>query len=166
MISNFRSLIHFLFCLYLILVHFSLYLWSLFFCLFLILVFSLFNVRKWKDRNSCKLVKSWNSWQDWHEGVGAHTGYHKLFKDIETTYHGIPRKVCMEFIKGRVQCACKKTEKRCSLTPMTSKYFMHRGQLDLVCKLADPDGDYCWIGHYIYQYTISAALKWIKLQST
>jgi hypothetical protein len=30
---------------------------------------------------------------------------------------------------------------------------MHRGQLDLVDKSADPDGDYCWIGHYIDHYT-------------
>jgi hypothetical protein len=37
-----------------------------------------------------------------HEGAMTHTGYHKLYKDIEQTYYGIPRKACMEFIKGSV----------------------------------------------------------------
>ncbi|CAG2227606.1 unnamed protein product [Mytilus edulis] len=89
-----------------------------------------------------------------HEGARAHTGYHKLYKDVEQTYYGIPRKACMEFIKGCVQCACKKPQRNVApLTPITSKYFMHRGQLDLVDKRADPDGQYCWIGHYIDHYT-------------
>ena len=103
-----------------------------------------------------------------HEGARAHTGYHKIYKDIEQTYYGIPRKACMKFIKGCVQCACKKPQRNVApLKPITSKYFMHRGQLDLVDKHADPDGgqldlvdkcadpdrDYCWIGHYIDHYT-------------
>ena len=29
----------------------------------------------------------------------------------------------------------------------------HKEMLDLVDKRADPDGDYCWIGHYIDHYT-------------
>ncbi|XP_071170909.1 SCAN domain-containing protein 3-like [Mytilus edulis] len=89
-----------------------------------------------------------------HEGARAHTGYHKLYKDVEQTYYGIPRETCMEFIKGCVQCACKKPQRNVApLTPITSKYFMHRGQLDLVDKRSDPDGQYCWIGHYIDHYT-------------
>ncbi|XP_071132978.1 SCAN domain-containing protein 3-like [Mytilus edulis] len=60
----------------------------------------------------------------------------------------------MEFIKGCVQCACKKPQRNVApLTPITSKYCMHRGQLDLVDKRADLDGQYCWIGHYIDHYT-------------
>ncbi|XP_071123550.1 KRAB-A domain-containing protein 2-like [Mytilus edulis] len=56
----------------------------------------------------------------------------------------------MEFIKVCVQCACKKPQRNVApLTPIPSKYFMHRGQLDLVDKRADPDGQYCWIGQYI-----------------
>jgi hypothetical protein len=48
---------------------------------------------------------------------------------------------CMEFIKGCVQCACKKPQRNVALLkPITSKYVMHRGQLDLVDKRADPDG--------------------------
>ncbi|CAC5424457.1 unnamed protein product [Mytilus coruscus] len=89
-----------------------------------------------------------------HEGARAHTGYHKLYKDVEQTFSGITRKACMEFIKGCVQCACKKPQRNVApLTPITSKYFMHRRQLDFVDKPADPDGQYCWIGHYIDHYT-------------
>ena len=48
----------------------------------------------------------------------------------------------MQFINGCVQCACRKPQRNVApLKPITSKYFMHRGQLDLVDKRADPDGD-------------------------
>ena len=46
-----------------------------------------------------------------HEGAMTHTGYHKLYKDIEQTYYVIPRKACMKLIKGCVQCACKKPQR-------------------------------------------------------
>ncbi|CAG2194545.1 unnamed protein product [Mytilus edulis] len=39
------------------------------------------------------------------------------------------------------------------LKPISSKHFMHRGQLDLVDKRADPDGPFCWIGHYIDHFS-------------
>jgi hypothetical protein len=87
------------------------------------------------------VVKIFEILKSVHEGARAHTGYHKIYKDIEQTYYGIPRKACMEFIKGCVQCACKKPQRNVALLkPITSKYVMHRGQLDLVDKRADPDG--------------------------
>ena len=83
------------------------------------------------------VVKIFEILKSVHEGARAHTGYHKIYKDIEQT----SRKACMEFIKGCVQCACKKPQRNVALLkPITSKYVMHRGQLDLVDKRADPDG--------------------------
>ena len=35
-----------------------------------------------------------------HEGARAHTGYHKLYKDIEQTYYGIPRKLVWNLLKA------------------------------------------------------------------
>ena len=67
-----------------------------------------------------------------HEGTRSHTGYHKLFKDVEDTFYGVPRSLCKEFIKGCVKCACKKPQNNIApLKPISSKHFMHRGQLDL-----------------------------------
>ncbi|CAG2242730.1 unnamed protein product [Mytilus edulis] len=89
-----------------------------------------------------------------HEGTRSHTGYHKLFKDVEDTFYGVPRSLCKEFIKGCVKCACKKPQNNIApLKPISSKHFMHRGQLDLVDKRADPDGPFCWIGHYIDHFS-------------
>ena len=52
-----------------------------------------------------------------HKGARVHTGYHKLYKDIEQTYYGIPMKACME---GCVQCACKKPQRNVvPLKPIT-----------------------------------------------
>ena len=62
--------------------------------------------------------------------MSVHEGYHKLCKDIEQTYCGIPMKACMEFTKGCVQCACKNPQRNVApLKRITSKYFMHRRQL-------------------------------------
>ena len=89
-----------------------------------------------------------------HEGARSHTGYHKQYKDVGTMHSGISRKLCAEFVKGCMYCTCKKPQQNIApLKPIVSKHFMHRGQLDLVDKRADPDGQYKWIGHYIDRYT-------------
>ena len=75
-----------------------------------------------------------------HEGARSHTGYHKLCKDVGTMHSGISRKLCARFVKGCMYCTCKKPQQNIApLKPIVSKYFMHRGQLDLVDKRADPD---------------------------
>ncbi|CAC5398960.1 unnamed protein product [Mytilus coruscus] len=85
-----------------------------------------------------------------YEGTRSHTGYHKLFKDVKDTFYGL----CKEFIKGCVKCAYKKPQNNIApLKPISSKHFMHRGQLDLVDKRADPEGPFCWIGHYIDHFS-------------
>jgi hypothetical protein len=54
--------------------------------------------------------------------------------------NSISRKLCARFVKGCMYCTCKKPQQNIApLKPIVSKYFMHRGQLDLVDKRADPD---------------------------
>ena len=117
--------------------------------------FNYWNLEGWEYSQTGKKIvtvdKIFEILKSMHEGARAHTGYHKLYKDIEQTYYGIPMKACME---DCVQCACKKPQRNVApLKSITSKYFLHRGQLDLVDKCADPDRDYCWFGHYIDHYT-------------
>jgi hypothetical protein len=51
-------------------------------------------------------------------------------------------------------CACKKPQQNLApLKPIVSRHFMDRGQLDLVDKRADPDGQYNWIGHYKFNFS-------------
>jgi hypothetical protein len=113
--------------------------------------FNCWNLEGWEYSQTGKKIvtvdKIFEILKSVHEGARAHTGYHKLYNDIEQTYYGIP-------MEGCVQCCGKKPQRNVApLKPITSKYFLHRGQLDLDDKCADPDGDYCWIGHYIDHYT-------------